>query len=248
MASVSERLGVLEEKVTNHIKFFWVVVGAGFLWLGALSTFYVLTNRNLSNVAQLQADAPSRVVISLLGQTSSREEAETRLSAAASVIQSAKVGSVRPDAEALKSVSDKLATAQGQYPELPQVWEATAAFVTYKSEVSLPPNSKIEQLAKGRSCTATVTIDSGLVYKDCEVSLEDAARQFGHNLYNGKQVPFVFENSIVHYYGGEIPKGPMRFLGCLLIFDVPNVPPPNALAALRTLTAANLSEAVEISG
>jgi hypothetical protein len=56
----------LEERVNNHIKFFWAAVGVGFLWMSAITGLFLKTNSTLSAVATSQANMPSQVVAALL--------------------------------------------------------------------------------------------------------------------------------------------------------------------------------------
>ena len=87
----------LEERVTNHIKFFWVVVGFGFLWLGSVTALLIRVDSNVNQVQRASADAPARIVASLLdGQSIDKYNAPQRLAAAASILKTEKPGIMRP--------------------------------------------------------------------------------------------------------------------------------------------------------
>jgi len=55
-AELSKVFERLDERVTNHIKFFWVVVGSGLLWLSAISVLLYETKSDLRELTAKQAN------------------------------------------------------------------------------------------------------------------------------------------------------------------------------------------------
>jgi hypothetical protein len=89
-----------------------------------------------------------------------------------------------------------MASAQSNYPDLPQVWQATSALISYKSEVF----SGVSHLTGNRHIEAR----EAFILTNCKISLETLAENFAKGiLINGKPPDFVFINCIVHYSGGE---------------------------------------------
>jgi hypothetical protein len=59
-------VAVLEERVNNHIKLFWKVIAGGGLWLAAISGALYHINGTMNRVAIAQANAPARIVASVV--------------------------------------------------------------------------------------------------------------------------------------------------------------------------------------
>lgn len=251
MASAAElttELGKLEERVANHIKFFWVVVGFGFVWLGVLTGLLYQTKTSVNGIAKVEANTPAQIVAALLNNPVTTEhDAQENLAAAASVLQTAKIGKVRPDPEKLKAISDRLIDDQSQYPEMPQVWQTTGVFINYKFQVLLPSVSE-RTAAVGKNCHQEASLPGAFHFEGCEVSLEDLASKYSHNTDNGKPVPFQFINCIVHYSGGALPDGPMEFSNSILVFQITAVPPRNATKAMQQLEQADVLDHITLQG
>ena len=65
MANASEltvSIAKLEERVTNNIKFFWVVVAFGFVWLSALTTLLIHFNEATGHIETAQAGLENRLI------------------------------------------------------------------------------------------------------------------------------------------------------------------------------------------
>jgi hypothetical protein len=181
-------------------------------------------------------------VASLLNSSvTTPSEAQANLAAAASVLQSSKIGKIKPDSSQLKAISDKLVEDQNQYPELPQVWETTGVFINYKSEALLPASLKPASMAYGMDCgNGGMNIKNGVAtFTNCEVSLD--------HLINGA-ISINFIHCIVHYHGGPISPAPMTFYGSIFRFDVIGLPPPRGIHVLRELAATESIGNVTISG
>jgi hypothetical protein len=51
----------LDERVKNHIRFFWTAVAFGFLWLAALTGLVIHTSQSVDRVAKAQANAAAQL-------------------------------------------------------------------------------------------------------------------------------------------------------------------------------------------
>ena len=246
-AELTTQLGNLETRVKENIRFFWAAIAAGFAWLALLSVLLYNLNNNVKGVASAQADAPAKIVAKLLSapETSSIEVA-AQLGAASVVLQTSKIGATHPDASALEKISATLSRVQNKYPDLAQVWQTTSTFINYKSDALLPASSKIEVAANGVSCVWQLQ-GIGFTFSNCEISLEDLAQHTQGDTVNGATPQFIFMHCIIHYRGGHIPAKHLTFIGCVLRFDVPTVPTPEGMVAMRQLTTAPEDKAVDIS-
>ena len=247
--SVTTKVERLEERVGNHIHFFWSVAAFQFLCLGGLLWLTLQTRTTVNGIAKVEANAPARIVASLLNNpVAGPSEAQANLAAAASVLQTAKIGKVKPDPEKLKAISDKLIDDQKQYPEMPQVWQTTGVFINYKFQVLLPSADEINKSAAGKNCRQQVKIPGSFRFEHCEINLEDIAFNISNVTANGQHVPFQFINCIVHYSGGPLPDAPMEFSNSILILHITVVPPKSAIEVMRQLAQADTLNHITLQG
>jgi hypothetical protein len=233
-AELTITVAALEERVKNHIKFFWVVVAFGFAWLGAITVLLIQTKGTVATIAQAQANTPVRIVANLLsGSTTSISELAANLNATSTILQTARVGPKKPDPAALQTVSSKLAEAQNQHPDLPQVWQATSAFINYRSEITFPNTLRLLEFAKPSNCKASFgQAQDGVftvTFTFCDLAIDGSPQ-------NASYARFV--NSIVHYSGGPIWAQKVILQNCILRFEVPSVPSREGVLAMRQLTTA----------
>jgi hypothetical protein len=244
-AELTTIVATLDERVKNHIRFFWTAVAFGFLWLAAITGLVIRTNGSVDRVERAQADAPAQIAARLLDKpVGSRDDEASRLSAVAAILRSAPVGRIKPETPVLDEVSLKLSASQGQYPDLPQVWQATAALITYKSGSSA--TSRPLGIARGSACTMKFG-GQGFVLTNCDVALEDLAQRFANDTFNGVPAAFTFIDCDVRYRGGAIPAKQMAFFNSKLSFFVPGVPERSGMRAMEQLTTADLHKPVTIS-
>ena len=237
---------VLQERVDNHITFGKIAFGICFAWLGWLSVTLIDVKSTMQRVEIAQANAPAKIVASLLSQPiTSKEEAASNLTTVATLLQTSKIGVVRPSPSVIQSLGVKLADDQNKYRELPQLWQATSAFINYKSAALNPNSSKIAGIAKGVPCHLGINFQAS--FTNCEFNLEDVTNNFKGNAMNGRPIPFVFEHCIIHYHGGVIPPARLIFDDCLLRFDVQAIPPSSGMIAMERLTLLDTRGNFEIS-
>lgn len=143
-----------------------------------------------------------------------------------------------PNGKQLKQIADQLVEVQSKYPSAPDVWRTTGEFITYKAGLLLPDAPAIQAKATGVPCREHIGFP-GMVLQNCEVELESIDQNVTDNKVNGKPLPFIFINCLVHYRGGRLKtKGPIIFQKSVLRFEVSTVPPPSGVDAMKQLTIA----------
>jgi hypothetical protein len=60
-AELTTIVATLDERVKNHIPFFWTAVAFGFLWLAALTGLVIHTSQSVDRVAKAQANAAAQM-------------------------------------------------------------------------------------------------------------------------------------------------------------------------------------------
>jgi hypothetical protein len=60
-AELTTIVATLDERVKNHIRFFWTAVAFGFLWLAALTGLVIHTSQSVDRVAKAQANASAQM-------------------------------------------------------------------------------------------------------------------------------------------------------------------------------------------
>lgn len=238
MAGITERVGVLEERVVNHIRFFWVVVAFGFLWLAALTGLLLQTKSAVRDLAQNQSNAPAQVAAAILSNVKTREEAVKGMTAVSSIIKSAQAEKHKASAASLQPVAEKLSLISDEFPDVPQVWQATSDFINYKSDALIVNADGIYARAAGKQCGMIVRLPGTVDFHDCEASLEDIASHISGMRSNGQLSPFVFTNCVVHYHGGILPDSPLIFRNSVFVFDVPTIPPPSGEHLMQEIAQA----------
>ncbi len=245
MPSAPERMASLEERVANHIKFFWVVVGFGFVWLSAITVLLVQTKGSVARVGQAQAYAPAKTVAKLLSEpTTSTTELVANLNAASAILQTSKPIPTGPPRgrwqyafsetpSVLKAVSSQLTNAQDKHPDLPQVWQTTSTFINYKSDSLLPDSSRVILLAKVGCTLGIGNITFTVRMQNCEVELDDLVET---RLPDGSYPNYLLINCVVRYKGGTIHAKGIVFQNCVFRFQTPTVPSREGMLAMRQLT------------
>jgi hypothetical protein len=144
-------------------------------------------------------------------------------------------------------VHSNCTNAQDAYLDLPETWQATSAFINYKSDASLPDNAQA-YAASQQSCQSRVENNlAGVVYSNCDVNLEEAESKF-HNNIAGNSVtsvtsPIVFFNCIVRYRGGQLFQGQSVVLQrSLLRLEISLLPSVPAIVVMKTLMTADLNQ------
>jgi len=158
LEDLSLKVAKLEERVDNHIKFFWTVVAFGGLWLIAISGGLLKISNDIGKL-------PTALSTQLIKESEKSanagqiKEASRSIEMAATLMKAARQSEVRPKADYFKNVSDHLKslrssplTDQSGHPvagaeelmdDIDQAWMALA---NYRS--SLQPVPSIPRIPK----------------------------------------------------------------------------------------------------
>ena len=235
----TSKIAVLEERIANHITFFRWASTAALAWLSFMSLTLYNMNGTMGKLGKDQASIPARTAQALLKvPIKSKEAAASTFGAVSAVLRSASGKNGKPDLSVVKNIAPYLVEAQKKYPDVPQVWQATSAFINYKSDISLSSNAPAFKSA-GKDCSLSIAPSAGgVIFKNCEDSLEDAERRAGNTRWtDGRLMDIVFINCIVHYEGGLLQPRSIVFLKSLLRFDVSHPSSESTAMALEKITS-----------
>lgn len=235
------KIDVLEERVGNHIKFFWAVTAFQILAMGGLLWLILQTKSAVNNISQNQANASAEVAAAILKKPSATAaEATESLAAVNTILRNANPERRKVSPAALKPVAQGLVETTRKYPDLPQSWETTGVFVGYKSQALIQDSLRIEQAAAAQSCSLKFGAPTGgtVLFTHCHISLEDVAKNYTNMFFNGHPAPFQFVNCLISYSGGAVPSVPMIFRDCVFQIQVQRVPPLTGQQALLALASA----------
>jgi|GEM_PF-3897290 len=267
-ASIEKRLTAIENDISKA-KGFWIgltIAGAivGIAATGAIGLagwcLYDLHQLDVKvgKIQEKLADGGlGQIVASLLSKPlGDQRQAEKSLTVAATILKSVKTGAAPAEQDDIKTIAKGISNAQKNFPTAPQVWDASAAFISYRSRTTESAKVLIERAADKKNCSYSwgKPSPSAEVFKNCEVSLEEVA----NNVKDVKigtipslppktsPMPRVFYDSVIHYHGGELPDGPMYFYNCVFLFDVQDVPANRGTQTLEALTNLGNLSAVHI--
>lgn len=240
-------LAVLEERVGNHIKFFWGVVAFQFLCMGGLLWLNLQTKFAVGGIAQAQANAPAQIAAAILSKPAmNSEEVSQNLAAVSAVLQTSHPEKQRPVPAALQPISKELVDVQKEYPDLLQVWQTTGEFINYKSLAFLPKSQALYQRAGGIDCN---TNGGSAAVNEGELTFSNCAIGLSNRLAGGPGLlKIVFINCVIDYEGGPVPSTPMSFYNCLFRFNVQIVPPPRGAQTMRLLAESPSIQSIQIPG
>lgn len=254
-------VATLAERVDNHIKFFWIVVGAGFLWLGALSLLLYHINDTANRIATNQASM----------------EVKQNLTEITARVASLQVqGNTQRVTKELDAASKTVSLAIAAHPQYSETWRAASSLVNLRSLSStasdipsdvaaktgppipnqgncftMPlPASTVGQITPSNS----VWVVSGPWWHDCTLYLDDV-EGFEHSTFKryiydkvgpAHDVLVAYDLTLVRvivvYHGGEIiPVSHVIFYDCRFDFYVPTTP----FGRGKDLLAAMLSQSFE---
>ena len=244
MAEEKLTVAQLGERVNNYKWIFSILVSVGFsigfIWMGFISRSLYDLNGTMGRVERAQADAPLKIVASILGKPStSPSEVSDRLDAVSTILKSAQIMRVRPDGQVLAKANSEISIAQNKYPDLPATWRASASFINYKSATLITPPG-ITPTARTTPCQRKLG-PSAFVLTDCAVDLENLLSNNSGNTINGKETPFTFVRCVVNYHGGRIPATRMVFSNSIFQFQIDHVPDLSGMLAMRQMTLTTTS-------
>lgn len=154
-------MATLEERVGNHIKFFWVVVGFGFLWLGALSALVVQTKTRVTNLP-LEISESLTEKAKQYAQSGNQKTATHLIELAQGAVVSAADQKVRAKPEFFQRQVSTIGAIANPSPELSsQINGLRFALAAYRSQITPPPSIPGETHEAGP--TPLVTIRSRMI-------------------------------------------------------------------------------------
>jgi hypothetical protein len=207
VAGAAEKIAALEERVANHIKFFWVVVGFGFVWLGALTVLINQINGAVNRLERTQTaalvDLNNRVVAAQL--TGLRTAIET----------AHKKSEIIPKLE----LADYKQTLQKSPSSSAGYWATLAALINYQSFINQLNGEAPDPSTVSKPCPMVAgpmahdNTFSGFAISGCIVDLDTETFE-----------NITFRNSVIRYRGGPVSLLNVRFINCRFILDVPANP------------------------
>jgi hypothetical protein len=222
------RTDVLEERVTNHIKFFWVVVGFGFLWLSAVTALLLQTKSAVEGIRPQLAQS-SIATYAMLPAT----DLQTALPEIDRSISLIKEKRLPVPVSAIGAIQNKLATVDSTTPGY---WSTAESLINYHSELTpgvpersivlpkckppadldaspnarwFPSNPQGEELGPGAK------IDRVGV-QDCWVQLDGQ-----------KASRWDCTHCVILYAGGPVSLHDVHFINCLFVLNFPSRAPPS---------------------
>lgn len=229
-------VATLEERVTNHIKFFWVVVGFGFVWLSGLTLVIYHINDTANRIAKNQAGIENSFVSQSLAIYAALplDEFKTKLPDIASAITKAKQQRATAPPRVVDELQSKLALTE---TSAPYFWPTVAVLITYHSssvvgsvqdwsrqflpcrtpqDLDSQPNANVQKLSPdGKPIGPKIPIlrEGGL---DCYVELD------------GQKISrWDCTRCLVKYSGGPLSMRDVNFNDCLFVLDFRSQQPPS---------------------
>jgi hypothetical protein len=175
--------------------------------------------------------------------------------------------------KAAKALSTSIATVANQHPDVPQVWNAAAQLISYRSDLQTDfrqdsQSSCLTPHVSGGDVSASAGPDKNgsealtIELKDCTLVLDDVDAfsrsqvEYGYEHVLMSRIPLVrildLDHVTVVYKGGPIiPVSQIVFHQCSLDFQIPpgnlSVPPAPARQLMQNLLAADFSQSVKIT-
>lgn len=221
------KIEVIEERLNNHISFFWAVIGAGVLALGFMAVELYRINGHLGELDGLKEKVTK---VELQTQASLPQPAfEKALPDIKSALADAHKDRIRVPPGVIEGLRSKLLASNSDATDF---WPTLSEFVSYRSALSYHPaaatfrvpgekraNRGVYSLANIPDCTDSLpkpmtvkevlspneaTQNPGL-YENCRFVLDSAEQDQKLNaILRGKTPLITFRNCLIEYHGGEI--------------------------------------------
>src|ERR1035441_6780642 len=134
MTSQPERIAALEQDKKWH----WIalVAVATLLmgWCGWLSVTLFGMKGDIQAIKQKIADGGNGAIVTALHNPSSLQQLAANLGMVSSQVRVARVEERPPNLERLSKLSGAVKDAAVAYPDIPEVWQAEAELISYRSE------------------------------------------------------------------------------------------------------------------
>lgn len=229
------KIDVLEERVNNHIRFFWMTVGAiviALVWIG--SQLYSIN----SHLGPLEGKVTKA---ELSSQAALPQPAfEQSLGDFKQAVTDARKKDVKIPAPVLSDIQSKLKTSNSSAQDY---WPAVSEFVNYRSFLEGKSVQSLEALpvcrgpytnafgvpANKEGQVVGPAVPARIVEHDCKVVLDGIeASHMGYT------------DCLVIYHGGPVKQlSDVFFKNCVFKIDIPPSPPSEGKKIGETLLAAN---------
>lgn len=228
-------IATLAERVDNHIKFFWIVVGAGFLWLGTLSLLLYHINDTANRIVSDQTGIKDSFIDQSLAIYAALppDQFKTTLPDVASTVAKAQKQRLTASPKVVNELQSKLINTESSVPDY---WPTAAALITYHSFLVV---GNIQNWGKVfKPCIGPADMDSSpeasaqvLGPDGKPIGPKTPIRRIGERdcylVLDGKRASgFDCTRCLVKYSGGPLSMRDVKFIDCLFIFDFPSQQPP----------------------
>jgi hypothetical protein len=189
-AELTTQVARLEERVANHIKFFWGAVAAGFLWLSLLSLLLYHINDTANRIATNQATDINALSIreNLTEYAIAKpDDLKNDLPKVDSNLQAARKHKVKVAPPVLSNLQAKLSAME---PSTAEYWPVAAQFISYRSQVNI--GTAFQTLSRPDMPNCTDNPPTPMEYHmtaEEEKSLKDSARPNPNQF-----IPALYEN------------------------------------------------------
>jgi hypothetical protein len=230
VAGTSEKLAALQERVDGHIKFFWIVVSFGFIWLGALTALIWQTHSSVKQLSENLSTIGSQVATAQL----------TTIKTAVETAQATK--QILPTSQLVdyRRLLTEKQISSGEY------WTTVAAIINYQSFVNQQTGQAPNPAEVAKPCPTVGPLARDNSYSN--VSVSNCIIDLDNESFDGA----VFKDSIVRYHGGKTTLNNVVFLNCRFVLDFRTEKPPPANSPqtrlLMTLLSSGDQVKVEASG
>ncbi len=214
MATIS--VATLEERVNNHIRFFWAVFAVGCLWMSALSLALYHLNDTANQIKTAQTGLENTVTkqnviaYSLLPP----DDFKGTLPDLSSAITAARQKNIKVSTQVIGDLQGKLDASV----DAPGYWPAVAEFISYRSvnntawvapgnlprcTDSPPSHATVKEILHQGNPTV-ISLSPG-VYKNCRFDLDSPQEDEILNSFLLGSTPIIsFKHCVIGYRGGAI--------------------------------------------
>jgi hypothetical protein len=202
---------VVEERLNNHIKFFWCIITAV---AGALAYMAVELNHINERLGELAGLNAKVTKVELQSQASLPQSVfDKTLPDLRTAVATARKDNVRISPRVIQDLNARLLRTASDAPDF---WPTLSEFINYRSLVASVPPEKVNKLLSGKiaDCTdlppkpmtvlSTTEMSKGS-YEDCRFVIDSEEQDEKLNaILKTHTAIIVFRNCLIEYHGGDI--------------------------------------------
>jgi hypothetical protein len=215
------KVDVIEERLNNHIKFFWGIIaffGAALLTIGGI---LIHMNGQLGRLDSLDSIGQKLTKLELNSQASLPQSAfDKALPEIKSTVATARKDRISVPPAVIEGLRDKLLASNSNAPDF---WPTIAEFISYRSLIQSPPPRRPLGQAYYAAIVPTCTdsfpapmkvtavlspheiAQSRGIYENCLFVLDSPDQDQRINTILNTRTPYLtFKNCLIEYRGGEI--------------------------------------------